>query len=156
MFIGISQSAGKKRNANQSPQYDSSSISDQGRKGPKEGNDLYATMPLKKNNFMLTHKNQTKDTKWSKPPVKRLPEPKRLTMVRSASASTVVAKTRDSEDLKHNLHRLKIDFNQTITENTQLKTRNTQLENLVNTLYNDLHTQQLEIQKIYSGKSTKP
>lgn len=67
---------------------------------------------------MLTHKNQTKDTKWSKPPVKRLPEHPKFSMVRSASANTVVSKNRDSEDLKHNLHRLKIDFNQTITENT--------------------------------------
>ena len=74
----------------------------------------------------------------------------------SAPSNLIRVKPRDFEDLKHNLHRLKIDFNNSQEECLKLKTRNAQLENLVNTLYNDLHTQQLEIQKIYQGKSVKP
>ena len=51
------------------------------------------------------------------------------------------------------LKSLKLDFNRVKEENKRYKTRNAQLETLINALYDDLHEQQNEIEKIYSGKS---
>lgn len=62
----------------------------------------------------------------------------------------------DPEDVAHNLHVLKIEYNATTEENTQLKTRNKNLEAVINTLYEDLNQQQKEIQKIYQGKQLNP
>jgi hypothetical protein len=46
-----------------------------------------------------------------------------------------------------------VDFNRVKDENMRYKTRNTQLEALINTLYNDLHEQRAEIEKIFAGKT---
>jgi hypothetical protein len=52
---------------------------------------------------------------------------------------------RDPQDIAHNLHILKIQYNNVTEENTRLKTRNKNLEAVINTLYDDLNNQQLEI-----------
>ena len=49
---------------------------------------------------------------------------------------------------------LKKDYNRIKEENVRYKTRNSQLETLINTLYEDLHTQQDQIEKIYENKFT--
>lgn len=59
---------------------------------------------------------------------------------------------RGVEDLKQQLHKLKIDLNHSQEENLRLKTLNTQLETLVQTLYADLETQHSELQKLLQGK----
>lgn len=47
---------------------------------------------------------------------------------------------RDPQDIAHNLHVLKIQYNNTAEENTRLKTRNRNLEAVINTLYDDLNS----------------
>lgn len=48
---------------------------------------------------------------------------------------------RDPQDIAHNLHILKIQYNNVSEENTRLKTRNKNLEAVINTLYDDLNNQ---------------